>query len=107
MDFLGYSPSQILAELGHRFKAYRVHLKKTQKEASQWCCVSVTTIHLFETGKLTNMDFHTLYALMRFIGQERSFDLLIPDLTEALHILNDEEKIKRVRHGKKASATPA
>ena len=74
MDLKKYSNTQILQMLGLRFKDYRLMASLSQEDLAKATGVSVSTIHKFETGTITNMNLTNLMALLRPIGQVRRPD---------------------------------
>ncbi|MCQ2147879.1 MAG: helix-turn-helix domain-containing protein [Bacteroidales bacterium] len=74
-----FSDTQILQMLGLRFKDYRLGVDLSQGELAKAAGVSVSTIHKFETGTITNMTVTNLMALMRQVGLLERIDDLIPE----------------------------
>ena len=68
MDLKKYSNTQILQMLGLRFKDYRLMMNLSQGELAKAAGVSVSTVHKFETGTITNMNVTNLMALLRPVG---------------------------------------
>ena len=65
MDLKKYSNTQILQMLGLRFKDYRLMMNLSQGDLAKAAGVSVSTVHKFETGTITNMNVTNLMALLR------------------------------------------
>ena len=59
--------------------------------------VSVSTIHKFETGSITNMNINNLMALLRQVGLLDRFDDLIPEQPENPYLTASEHQQQRVR----------
>ena len=59
--------------------------------------VSVSTVHKFETGTITNMNVTNLMALLRPIGLLDRFDDLIPEQPENPYLTAPEHHQQRVR----------
>ena len=97
MDLKKYSNTQILQMLGLRFKDYRLMMNLSQEELAKGAGVSVSTVHKFETGTITNMNINNLMALLRQIGLLDRFDDLIPEqpLNPYLTVANHQQQ--RVR----------
>ena len=91
--------TEIIKLLGERYRAFRITCQMTQKEVSEKSCVSITTIHNFESGKMQSMDLRVLFILMRTLGLERVFKELIPDLTESPYVTSkrNSKMYRRVR----------
>ena len=79
MELKKYSNAQILQMLGLRFKDHRLSLSLSQGDLAKAAGVSVSTIHKFETGTITNINVTNLMALLRPIGLLDRFDDLIPE----------------------------
>ena len=62
MDLKKYSNTQILQMLGLRFKDYRLMMNLSQGDLAKAAGVSVSTIHKFETGTITNMNITNMMA---------------------------------------------
>ncbi len=96
------SPVEIIRELGLRFRDYRMRLNLTRKEISEKTTVSMTTLYKFETGRVTDLSMLTLLKLLRCIGMQQNWDLLIPDLPESPYLYTEKNKKKqRIRHSQK------
>ncbi|MFR5940686.1 MAG: helix-turn-helix domain-containing protein [Parabacteroides merdae] len=59
---------EIIAELGRRFKEYRLTYRFTQKEAAEKAGVSLITLRQFENGKAYNINMGNFLALLRSSG---------------------------------------
>ena len=92
MDLKKYSNTQILQMLGLRFKDYRLMMN-----LSQGAGVSVSTVHKFETGTITNMNVTNLMALLRPVGLLDRFDDLIPEQPANPYLTAPEHQQQRVR----------
>ena len=97
MDLKRYSNSQILQLLGLRFKDYRLMAGLSQSELAATAGVSVSTVHKFETGTITNMNITNLMALLRPVGLLDRFDDLIPEQPENPYLTAPEHQQQRVR----------
>ena len=82
MDLKKYSNTQILQMLGLRFKDYRLMMNLSQGELAKAAGVSVSTVHKFETGTITNMN---------------GFDDLIPEQPANPYLTAPEHQQQRVR----------
>lgn len=94
------SNSEIISELGKRYKEYRLFSDLTQKEVAARAGVSVFTISQFEKGEAHNIGLATLLALLRSIGFLEEVEKLLPSLPElpSQRVKNKSRK-ERVRHG--------
>lgn len=97
MDLKKYSNTQILQMLGMRFKDYRLMMNLSQGELAKAAGVSVSTVHKFETGMITNMNVTNLMALLRPVGLLDRFDDLIPEQPENPYLTAHEHQQQRVR----------
>ena len=69
----------------------------SQGELAKAAGVSVSTIHKFETGTITNMNITNLMALLRQIGLLDRLDDLIPEQPENPYLTAREHQQQRVR----------
>lgn len=95
------SNSEIISELGSRFKEYRLFSDLTQKEVAERAGVSVFTISQFEKGAACNIGLSTVLSLLRSIGFLEEVEKLLPELPMLPYqVKNYKGKRERVRHGK-------
>lgn len=93
------SNSEIISELGGRFKEYRLFCNLTQKEVAEKAGVSIFTISQFEKGVTRNIGFGTILALLRSIGFLQEVEKLLPPLPMLPNQMKKAgEKRERVRH---------
>ena len=92
MDLKKYSNTQILQMLGLRFKDYRLIMNLSQGDLAKAAGVSVSTVHKFETGTITNMNITNLMALLRPIPEQPSN----PYLTAPEH---QQQRVRRKNNG--------
>lgn len=93
------SNSEIISELGGRFKQYRLFCNLTQKEVAEKAGVSIFTISQFEKGEAKNIGFGTILSLLRSIGFLQEAEKLLPLLPMLPNqVKNMNEKKERVRH---------
>jgi transcriptional regulator with XRE-family HTH domain len=97
MDLKRFSNTQILQMLGLRFKNYRLILNLSQGDLAKVAGVSVSTIHKFETGAISNMNITNLMALLRQVGLLDRFDELIPEQPANPYLTVPEHQQQRVR----------
>jgi transcriptional regulator with XRE-family HTH domain len=97
MNLKKYSNTQILQMLGLRFKDYRLMMNLSQEGLAKSAGVSVSTVHKFETGTITNMNITNLMALLRQVGLLDRFDDLIPEQPENPYLTNQTHRQQRVR----------
>ena len=71
---------EIIAELGRRFKEYRLTYRFTQKEAAEKAGVSLITLRQFENGKAYNINMGNFLALMRVVECLEQIDDLMPEI---------------------------
>ena len=92
------SNTELLAELGEKFRKYRISCSLTEQELSNRCGVSVFTINSFENGR-GNITLKTLLTLLRYTGQLGNLDNLIDDVLPDPFDRGGKER-KRVRNEK-------
>ncbi len=93
------SNSEIISELGGRFREYRLFCDLTQKEVAEKAGVSIFTISQFEKGEARNIGFATVLSLLRSIGFLEEVEKLLPPLPMLpSQMRNARKKKKRVRH---------
>ena len=103
MDLKKYSNTQILRMLGLRFKDYRLMMNLSQGDLARAAGVSVSTVHKFETGIITNMNITNLMALLRQVGLLDRFDDLIPEQPENPYLTSpghQQQRVRRKNNGK-------
>lgn len=93
------SNAEIIAELGARYKSYRIFRHLTQREVAEMSGVSIFTISQFEKGGAHNIGYGTILSLLRSIGFIAEAEKLLPELPLfPSQILKQKAKKERVRH---------
>ncbi|MBP5571433.1 MAG: helix-turn-helix transcriptional regulator [Bacteroidales bacterium] len=69
----------------------------SQEDLGESAGVSISTIHKFETGTITNMNITNLMALLRQVGLLDRFDDVIPEQPENPYLAISEHRRQRVR----------
>lgn len=102
MDLKKYSNSQILQMLGLRYKDYRLVMNLSQGDIAKAAGVSVSTVHKFETGTITNMNINNLMAMLRPVGLLDRIDDLIPEqpANPYLTAIKQQHRVRRTQNGK-------
>ena len=77
------SGSELIREMGRRFKDYRKRLGYTQKEISEKSGLSVFTISSFENGSSTGLTLASLLKLLRAIDSLEEIEKVLPGLPES------------------------
>ena len=72
-------------------------LNLSQGDLAKAAGVSVSTVHKFETGTITNMNITNLMALLRQVGLLDRFDDLIPEQPEDPYLTSPEHQRQRAR----------
>lgn len=99
IDSYRRSNSEIISEIGRRFRQYRIRMSMTQREVATHTGLSVTTIHKFETGSLSNISLKSLLALLRCVRALDIVDSILPELPPSPYLeMRDDKAIRRVRH---------
>ena len=94
--------TEMLQNLGARFRDYRMRLRMTRKDVASAAAVGMTTLYKFETGQMTDISFDTIIRLLRAIGLVENWNKIIPDLPESPYLYNDKmQKAQRIRHPRK------
>ena len=96
LDLFSRSNYEIAAEIGARFKSYRIALRLTQKDVSEQSGVSIMTIVRFEKGEGNAIRLNNLIALMRAIQKLDCIQEMIPEMSESLY-KTPRKQAKRVR----------
>lgn len=101
-NIVAMSNSEIVKELGRRFKEYRLSCRLTQQEAADKAGMSIVTLRQFENGKSYNITMSNFLALLRIIDCLDQVDELLPEIPVSPYVLEKltKNKSKRVRHGK-------
>lgn len=100
LELYGFSNSDIAADLGRRFRDYRIALHLTQKDVADQSGVSVMTIVRFENGECGTIGLNKFIALMRAVELLEKIEDVIPDMPENLYEKRAQQK-PRVRASKK------
>ena len=77
---------------------------KTQKEVAEQAGISLSTVHKFESGSLTNVSFGNVIRLLRIVGAVENLQYLLPALPENPFLYKNmdfENKKRRVKHKNK------
>lgn len=90
--------SDVVRNLGVRFRDYRLRLRMTRKEVSEAASVGMTTLYKFESGNMADISFGVLLRLLKVVGLCDTWDTLLPELPESPYMYDDENKAQRVRH---------
>ncbi|MDR1592264.1 MAG: helix-turn-helix transcriptional regulator [Prevotellaceae bacterium] len=77
------SGSELIVELGKRFKEYRKRMNLTQKNVSEKSGLSVFTISSFENGSLTGLTLASFIKILRAIDCLEEIEKLLPELPKS------------------------
>ncbi len=91
------SNSDIVVELGRRFRDYRIALRMTQQQIASQCGVSVMTIVRFEKGEGSSIRLDNFVALMRAIQKLEGVADCIPDMPVSLYDTSVRKGSQRVK----------
>lgn len=96
------SNSEIIMELGRRFKEYRLSYQLTQKEIAEKAGISLITVRQFENGKAYNITMGNFLALLRVLDCLEQVNGLLPEIPISSYVMEKimRKKPKRVRHAK-------
>lgn len=96
------SAADVVKNLGLRFHEYRMRMRMTRKDVAEAASIGMTTLYKFESGKMTDISFSTLFRLLRVIGLYESWETLLPELPESPYMYDDKgKKVQRIRHSKR------
>lgn len=101
-EIYGQSNSDIVRQLGRRFRQYRIAMQMKQSEVAQKAGLSIFTLSQFENGRSSNITMANLAALLRIIGLLENVDQLLPELPVSPYELEriQKKERKRVRNEK-------
>lgn len=101
-NITGMSNSEIIMELGRRFKEYRLSYQLTQKEVAEKAGISLITVRQFENGKAYNITMGNFLALLRVLDCLEQVNGLLPEIPMSSYVMEQiiKKKTKRVRHAK-------
>ncbi|MBR1868513.1 MAG: helix-turn-helix domain-containing protein [Bacteroidales bacterium] len=85
LDLYGKSNHDVIADLGRKFKAYRVALRLTQREVAWSAGISVITLVRFESGRSSSISLSNYVALLRTIQCLDRICDSVPDLPGSLY----------------------
>jgi len=74
------SASEVVADLGKRFKEYRIASRLTQKEVSEKSGVSILTIRRFELGYSFNITMGNFISLLKAIDFTDGIADIMPEI---------------------------
>jgi transcriptional regulator with XRE-family HTH domain len=77
------SGSELIRELGLRYKQYRKRMGLTQKEVAVQSGLSVFTISSFENGSQVGLTLASFIRLLRAIEELDEVEKLLPELPES------------------------
>lgn len=100
IDFLFSSDSEILSELGTRFKNSRIEANLTQEELSELSGVSRTTIARLEGGK--NISLTAFISLLRYVDELNGLSTFMKKdsyIDPEEEFKNQQKQKRRVKHG--------
>lgn len=101
-EIYGKTNSELIMELGSRFKQYRLTCRMTQKEVAEQAGISLFTIKAFENGRAFNITMGSFIAMLRAIGFLEEVEKLLPELPptpEMIELIN-KNKPKRIKNGR-------
>lgn len=92
-NITGMSNSEIIMELGRRFKEYRLSYQLTQKEVAEKAGISLITVRQFENGKAYNITMGNFLALLRVLDCLEQVNGLLPEIPMSSYVM--EQIIKK------------
>lgn len=86
------SGTELIMNLGRRFRDYRKRTGMTQKEVSYKSGISVFTISAFEKGSGTGITISSFLKLLRAIDYLDEIEKLLPPLPQSPRALYKKKK---------------
>lgn len=85
LELYGKSNYDLAAELGARFRAYRIALRMTRTEMAEKAGVSAMTLARFENGSTSSISLSNFIGLLRAIKQLDRIVETIPEIPDSLY----------------------
>lgn len=100
-DIYAKTNSELVTELGRRFKDYRLVCRMTQKQVAEQAGVSLFTIKAFESGRAFNITMGSFLAMLRAINFLEEVEKLLPALPPTPEMIEkiNKNKPKRIKNG--------
>jgi DNA-binding XRE family transcriptional regulator len=100
-DIYAKTNSELVTELGRRFKDYRLVCRMTQKQVAEQAGVSLFTIKAFESGRAYNITMGSFLAMLRAINFLEEVEKLLPALPPTPEMIEkiNKNKPKRIKNG--------
>ena len=89
------SGSDLIKQLGKRYRDYRKRMGYSQKEIAGNTGLSVFTISTFENGSATGITLASFIKLLRAIDSLEEIEKLLPELPESPRELFKKQQKKR------------
>ncbi|GHT64234.1 hypothetical protein AGMMS50239_21580 [Bacteroidia bacterium] len=86
--------SELIRELGFRYKDYRKRMKYTQKTVAEKSGLSIFTVSSFENGSFTGVTLANFIKLLRAIDHLEEIEKLLPELPESPRALFNKRSKK-------------
>ena len=96
LELYGQSDFDIAAEIGRRFREYRIALRLTQADVARQSGISVMTLVRFENGRGQKLRMNNFIALMRALQLLENIAEIIPDMPPSLY-RPAKKTVQRVR----------
>lgn len=94
MELREYSNTDLIHQLGKRFKSYRLRNDLSQQQVAEVTGLSCPTISAFERGTTDNISFQSFIRLLRAVGELNQLNNLLPDLPVSPSALLKEKRRK-------------
>jgi transcriptional regulator with XRE-family HTH domain len=85
LELYGKSNYDLAAELGARFRAYRIALRMTRMEMAEKAGVSAMTLARFENGNTSSISLSNFIGLLRAIKHLDRIVETIPEIPDSLY----------------------
>ena len=94
-DIYEYTNSELVRELGKRYKDYRQRYGKSQRDIAAQTGLSLFTVSGFESGNSTGITLANFLKLLRAIEQLDQFDGLLPELPQSPSMMYKQQSRKK------------
>lgn len=101
MELKEYSNTDLIHQLGRRFKDYRLRNDLSQQQVAEQTGLSCPTISAFERGTADNISLQSFIRLLRAIEELDQLNYLLPALPASPSALLKEKRRKQKASGQR------
>ena len=102
-DIKEYTNSELVRQLGKRFKEYRLRYNKTQKEVAEHAGLSIPTVGAFENGTATSLSLKSFVRLLRTLDELEQLNNFLPPIPMSPSLLLKLQKREKRRASRNKS----